>query len=55
MLARRAFPTPTGVHIALHEQAKEAKINAWRWEELVDMRALRELEREGLFKINFNQ
>ena len=50
VLDRRPFPTPGGIQTVLDELGKEAKGKAWKYEDFVDLRALRELEKEGLFK-----
>ena len=34
----------------LNELGKDAKTKAWEFEDFVDLRALRELEKEGFFK-----
>lgn len=50
VLDRRPFPTPAGIQTVLDELAKEAKGKNWKFEDFVDLRALRELEKEGFFK-----
>jgi len=50
VLDRRPFPTPGGIQTVLDELGKEAKAKAWKFEDFVDLRALRELEKEGAFK-----
>jgi NitT/TauT family transport system substrate-binding protein len=50
VLDRRPFPTPAGIQTVLDELGKEAKGKNWRFEDFVDLRALRELEKEGFFK-----
>jgi len=50
VLDRRPFPTPGGIQTVLDELGKEAKGKAWKFDDFVDLRALRELEKEGLFK-----
>ena len=50
VLDRRPFPTPGGIQTVLDELSKEAKGKAWKFEDFVDLRALRELEKEGAFK-----
>jgi len=50
VLDRRPFPTPGGIQTVLDELGKEAKTKAWKFEHFVDLRALRELEKEGFFK-----
>jgi len=50
VLDRRPFPTPGGIQTVLDELGKEAKTKAWKFDDFVDLRALRELEKEGFFK-----
>ena len=50
VLNRRPFPTPAGIQMVLDEFGKEAKGKNWQFEDFVDLRALRELEKEGFFK-----
>jgi NitT/TauT family transport system substrate-binding protein len=50
VLERRPFPTQAGIQTVLDELGKEAKGKSWRFDDFVDMRALRELEREGFFR-----
>jgi hypothetical protein len=50
VLDRRPFPTLGGIETVLDELGKEAKGKTWKFEDFVDLRALRELEKEGLFK-----
>lgn len=50
VLARRPFPTPAGIQTVLDELGKEPKAKSSKFEDFVDLRALRELEREGAFK-----
>ncbi len=50
VLDRRPFPTPGGIQTVLDELAKETKGKAWKFDDFVDLRALRELEKEGFFK-----
>jgi NitT/TauT family transport system substrate-binding protein len=50
VLARRPFPTPGGIQTVIDELDKEAAGKNLRFEDYVDMRALRELEKEGFFK-----
>ena len=50
VLDRRPFPTPGGIQTVLDELGKEAKGKTWKFEDFVDLRALRELEKEGAFK-----
>jgi NitT/TauT family transport system substrate-binding protein len=44
------FPTPAGIQTVVDEFSKELKGKPGRFEDFVDMRALRELEKEGYFK-----
>ena len=46
----RPYPTQTGIQTVLDEIGKEAKGKTFKFEDFVDMRALRELEKEGFFK-----
>jgi len=50
VLDRRPFPTPGGIQTVLDELGKEAKAKNWKFDDFVDLRALRELEKEGSFK-----
>jgi NitT/TauT family transport system substrate-binding protein len=50
VLDRRPFPTPAGMQTVLDELSKEPKAKSTKFDEFVDMKALRELEREGVFK-----
>jgi NitT/TauT family transport system substrate-binding protein len=50
VLDRRPFPTPGGIQTVLDELGKETKGKAWKFDDFVDLRALRELEKEGYFK-----
>ncbi|HYA28414.1 MAG TPA: ABC transporter substrate-binding protein [Acidobacteriota bacterium] len=50
VLDRRPFPTQAGIQTVLDELTKETKGKSWKFEDFVDMRALRELEKEGFFK-----
>jgi NitT/TauT family transport system substrate-binding protein len=50
VLDRRPFPTQAGIQTVLDELGKEPKAKTSKFEDFVDMRALRELEREGFFK-----
>ena len=50
VLARRPFPTPAGIQTVLDELGKEPKAKSSKFEDFVDLRALKELEREGAFK-----
>ena len=50
VLDRRPFPTQAGIQTVIDELGKEAKSKTLKYEDYVDMRALRELEKEGFFK-----
>jgi ABC-type nitrate/sulfonate/bicarbonate transport system substrate-binding protein len=50
VLDRRPFPTVAGIQTVLDELSKEAKTKPSKFEDFVDLRALRELDREGAFK-----
>src|SRR4030095_5202083 len=50
VLDPRPFPTVAGIQTVLDEIGKEAKGKTIKFDEFVDMRALRELEKEGFFK-----
>jgi ABC-type nitrate/sulfonate/bicarbonate transport system substrate-binding protein len=50
VLDRRPFPTVAGIQTVLDELSKEPKAKAMKFEDFVDLRALRELEREGFFR-----
>jgi len=50
VLARRPFPTPAGIQTVLDELGKEPKAKSSKFEDFVDLRALKELDREGAFK-----
>ena len=50
VLDPRPFPTPAGIQTVLDEFSKELKVKTGKFEDFVDMRALRELEKEGYFK-----
>ena len=50
VLDRRPFPTAAGIQTVLDELGKEAKGKSWKFDDFVDLRALRELEKEGFFK-----
>lgn len=49
VLDPRPFPTQAGIQTVLDEIAKEAKGKTFKFDDFVDMRALRELEKEGFF------
>jgi NitT/TauT family transport system substrate-binding protein len=44
------FPTTAGIQTVLDEFSKDPKAKTTKFEDFVDMRALRELEKEGYFK-----
>lgn len=46
----RPYPTQAGIQTVLDEIGKEARGKTFKFENFVDMRALRELEKEGFFK-----
>ena len=50
VLARRPFPTAAGIKTVLDELSKEPKAKSSKFEDFVDLRALKDLEREGAFK-----
>jgi NitT/TauT family transport system substrate-binding protein len=50
VLDPRPFPTPAGIQTVLDELSKEPKAKSSKFDDFVDMRALRELDREGAFK-----
>jgi NitT/TauT family transport system substrate-binding protein len=50
VLDRRPFPTQAGIQIVIDELGKEAKNKNLKFEDYVDLRALKELEKEGFFK-----
>ena len=50
VLDRRPFPTQAGIQTVLDELSKEAQGKNWKFDDFVDLRALRELEKEGFFK-----
>lgn len=50
VLDRRPFPTPGGIKTVLDELGSEVKGKTLKFEDFVDLRALRELEKEGAFK-----
>jgi ABC-type nitrate/sulfonate/bicarbonate transport system substrate-binding protein len=50
VLATRPFPTVAGIQTVLDELGKETKVKSSKLEDFVDLRALRELEKEGVFK-----
>jgi NitT/TauT family transport system substrate-binding protein len=50
VLDSRPFPTAAGIQTVLDEFSREIKVKTGKFEDFVDMRALRELEKEGYFK-----
>jgi ABC-type nitrate/sulfonate/bicarbonate transport system substrate-binding protein len=51
VLERRPFPTVAGINMVLEELSpKNPKAKSAKFEDFVDLRALKELEQEGLFK-----
>ncbi len=50
VLARRPFPTAAGIQTVLDELGKEPKAKSSKFEDFVDLRALKELDQEGAFK-----
>ena len=51
VLDRRPFPTvQAGIQTVLDELGKEPKAKTSKFDDFVDMRALRELDQEGAFK-----
>src|SRR5438132_3804264 len=51
VLERRPFPTPAGIQMVLEELSpRERTAKSGKFEDFVDLRALRELEKEGAFK-----
>lgn len=50
VLDPRPFPTPGGIQTVLDELSKEAKGKNLKFDDFVDLRALKELEKEGVFK-----
>jgi len=50
VLDRRPFPTVAGIQTVLDELGKEPKAKSMKFEDFVDLRALRALEQEGVFK-----
>lgn len=50
VLARRPFPTPAGIQTVIDELGKDAAGKNLKFEDYVDLRALRELDKEGAFK-----
>ena len=53
VLDPRPFPTVAGIQTVLDEIGKEAKGKTIKFDDFVDMRALRELEKEGFFKSGY--
>jgi NitT/TauT family transport system substrate-binding protein len=50
VLDRRPFPTQAGIQLVIDELGKEAKNKNLKFDDYVDLRALKELEKEGFFK-----
>ena len=50
VLQRRPFPTVAGIQTVLDELSKEPKAKSSKFEDFVDLRALKELDQEGAFK-----
>jgi NitT/TauT family transport system substrate-binding protein len=50
VLDSRPFPTAAGIQTVLDELSKEPKAKSMKFEDFVDLKALRELEREGVFR-----
>jgi NitT/TauT family transport system substrate-binding protein len=50
VLARRPFPTQAGIQTVIDELGKDAVGKNLKFEDYVDLRALRELDKEGAFK-----
>jgi ABC-type nitrate/sulfonate/bicarbonate transport system substrate-binding protein len=50
VLDPRPFPTVAGIQTVLDEIGKEAKGKTFKFDDFVDLRALKELEKEGFFK-----
>lgn len=50
ILERRPFPTPGGIQTVIDELGKESAGKNLRFDDYVDLRALRELDKEGFFK-----
>jgi NitT/TauT family transport system substrate-binding protein len=50
VLARRPFPTAAGIQTVLDELGKEPKVKSSKFDDFVDVRALKELDQEGAFK-----
>jgi ABC-type nitrate/sulfonate/bicarbonate transport system substrate-binding protein len=50
VLALRPFPTHAGIQTVLDELSKEPKAKSMKFDDFVDMKALRELDQEGAFK-----
>jgi NitT/TauT family transport system substrate-binding protein len=50
VLARRPFPTAAGIQTVLDELSKEPKAKSSKFDDFVDLRALKELDQEGAFK-----
>ena len=52
VLDRPPFPTPEGIQTVFNEPDQEAKGKTWKLkiDGFVDLRAVRELEKQGFFK-----
>jgi ABC-type nitrate/sulfonate/bicarbonate transport system substrate-binding protein len=51
LLERRPFPTPAAIQMVLDELgSKDPKAKSGKFEDFVDLRALRELDQEGAFR-----
>jgi NitT/TauT family transport system substrate-binding protein len=50
VLARRPFPTAAGIQTVIDELGRDAAGKNLKFEDYVDLRALRELDKEGAFK-----
>jgi NitT/TauT family transport system substrate-binding protein len=50
VLQRRPFPTTAGIQTVLDELGKEPKAKSSKFDDFVDLRALKELDQEGAFK-----
>jgi NitT/TauT family transport system substrate-binding protein len=50
VLQRRPFPTTAGIQTVLDELGKQPKAKSSKFDDFVDLRALKELDQEGAFK-----
>jgi ABC-type nitrate/sulfonate/bicarbonate transport system substrate-binding protein len=50
VLDSRPFPTAAGIQTVLDELSKEPKAKSVKFDDFVDLKALQELEREGVFR-----